>query len=353
MSARTDDGTAPFPPLRRYPALDGLRGLAAYAVVLSHYVSMTRDLHFPFHQSGRLGVMVFFILSGFLMGTIYLRREWNGTEIAGFFRKRVARVVPLYLLVVLASYLLMSTIGKNYLYKVVDGNLLQHLLFLKGANVLWTIAAEIQFYLLFPLVWLLFRKTDAPTTALVLFLAISVCLIFWTRESPVFFRVVPFFLLGTLAAMLDVRRTRLMDVLFVCAGIAVFLSLPTVKGWLGFPQGGGWNSGLHMGTMFVLLLSAANSDLADRLLGNRAMAFLGAISYSVYLLHLPLLRTLKRIGLLGENAGLNLLLVFVVVTAVSAIVYYLFEQPMRRLLSGEYGRRKALAARPAAETASA
>lgn len=339
--------TTPIRPAgsQRYPALDGLRGVAAYAVVLSHYVSMSRDLHFPFHQSGRLGVMVFFILSGFLMGTLYLKRPWTWAEIGGFFRKRAARVVPLYLLVVLASYVLMTYAGSNYLYKISDDNLLQHLLFLRGTNVLWTVAAEIQFYFLFPLAWLLFRKSDAATTALFAFLVIGACLIFWTRESPVFFRVISFFFLGILASMLEVRRSRFMDVLFVCACVGVFISLPTVKASLGFPKGSDWNSGIHMTTMFVLLVSAAHSELADRLLGNRAMAFLGAISYSVYLLHLPLMRTLKREGWLASpNVAVDLLIIFAVVTAASAIVFYLFEQPMRRLISGE--RRRARISQP-------
>lgn len=327
----------------RYRSLDGLRGVAAYAVVASHFASMTGALLFPFNQAGRLGVMLFFILSGFLMGRLYLSRAFNAGEVGGFFRKRVARVVPLYLFAVLVSFALVLTLGKSWpLFKIDGSNLLDHLLFLKGTDVLWTVAAEVQFYAAFPLVWLLYRRTDGATTALALILIVGLCTLFWDKASPVFFRVVPFFLLGIMASMIKVERSKVVDLLFLASAAAVCLSLPAVKAAIGFPRATNWDSVVHMATVFVLLLSAANSNLADHLLGNRFMAFFGTISYSVYVLHLPVLRMLNAYGLLSHGTVASVVISLVATTLVAAVSYYLIENPARRLISGEWHAARAL-----------
>lgn len=324
----------------RYRSLDGLRGVAAYAVVASHFASMTGALQFPFNQAGRLGVMLFFILSGFLMGKLYLLRAFDASEVGGFFRKRVARVVPLYIFAVLVSFALVLAIGSAWpLFKIDASNILDHLFFVKGTDVLWTVAAEVQFYVAFPLVWFLFRKTDAATTALGLILAIGLCVLFWDKSSPVFFRVAPFFLLGIMASMIKVERSKAVDFLFLASAAAVCLSLPAVKAAIGFPRASNWDSVMHMATIFVLLLSAANSNLADRLLGNRFMAFFGTISYSVYVLHLPALRVLNAYGLLAYGTAVSVLVALATTTLVAAASYYVIENPMRRLINGEYGRK--------------
>lgn len=320
----------------RYRSLDGLRGVAAYAVVASHFASMTGVLLFPFNQAGRPGVMLFFILSGFLMGRLYLARVFDAHEVGGFFRKRVARVVPLYVFAVLLSFGLVLALGKAWpLFKIDGSNILDHLFFLKGTDVLWTVAAEVQFYAAFPLVWMLYRRTDAATTALCLILVVGLCTLFWDKSSPVFFRVVPFFLLGIMASMVKVERSKAVDFLFLASAASVCLALPTVKAAIGFPRATNWDSVVHMATIFVLLLSAANSNLADRMLGNRFMAFFGTISYSVYVLHLPVLRVLNAYGLFDHGGVASVVVSVVAVTLVATASYYLIENPMRRLISGE------------------
>ena len=76
------------------PALNGLRALAAYVVVISHFSSKSHFLDYPFWQSGRLGVMIFFMLSGFLMGHLYIETPLSAGSLGKFFSRRLARVVP-------------------------------------------------------------------------------------------------------------------------------------------------------------------------------------------------------------------------------------------------------------------
>jgi len=86
----------------RIPSLDGLRGLAAYIVVVSHVSNATGlwDKNFG-NGAGQIGVMIFFVLSGFLMGHLYIGREWSLDAVKRFCVSRVARVFPLYLALVI------------------------------------------------------------------------------------------------------------------------------------------------------------------------------------------------------------------------------------------------------------
>ncbi|MEM7568058.1 MAG: acyltransferase family protein, partial [Pseudomonadota bacterium] len=128
---------------RHVSALDGLRGLAALIVVLSH-LSTPTGLGADLFQrgGGQLGVMLFFALSGFLMAHMYFPRAPRPGAVWRYGVARVARVVPLYVLVVLASYAIgQACTGDTCLraYDVTSENLADHLLLRSGVSVLWTI----------------------------------------------------------------------------------------------------------------------------------------------------------------------------------------------------------------------
>jgi peptidoglycan/LPS O-acetylase OafA/YrhL len=71
--------------------LNMLRGIAALIVVVSHYSNSTNILHGILgHGAGQIGVMIFFILSGFLMSYLYMDTAFNRNEIATFMIARIA-----------------------------------------------------------------------------------------------------------------------------------------------------------------------------------------------------------------------------------------------------------------------
>lgn len=84
-------------------SLDGLRGLAAYTVVISHFSLVTRSYADIFGLSGQVGVMIFFVLSGFLMGK-YVQSDFTLPNVVRYYQQRFSRVIPLYLIVVLLSF---------------------------------------------------------------------------------------------------------------------------------------------------------------------------------------------------------------------------------------------------------
>lgn len=148
------------PPQPRYAALDGLRGLAAYTVVVSHYVGSVSkggpayDGHTilePLLQAGQVGVMLFFVISGFLMGALYMRTPWTNASARAFYVKRFGRVVPLYYLLVVVSFTLQMTLNSVWPFYYVDSFWRFMLFWYGGNNVLWTIPVEVQFYAFFPI----------------------------------------------------------------------------------------------------------------------------------------------------------------------------------------------------------
>ena len=138
-----------------YPALDGLRGLAALAVLVQHSHPILRDAFGG--SSGLLGVEVFFVLSGFLITRILMADKVDGRKLSYFYMRRSRRIFPLYFLVlfVVALYWGMEDWwwwGAAYLtnvYTVMHDGItpLQHT---------WSLAVEEHFYLVWPVVvWLL------------------------------------------------------------------------------------------------------------------------------------------------------------------------------------------------------
>jgi peptidoglycan/LPS O-acetylase OafA/YrhL len=128
--------------------LNSLRALAALIVFFTHFSDITHWLNGSLGGgSGAYGVMLFFLLSGFLMSLLYLDTKFSRANIKRYLLARAGRVLPLYLIIVFSSYLLTQN-NYDILYNIPDLNSLKgHLLFMHGESVLWSIPPEIQFYL--------------------------------------------------------------------------------------------------------------------------------------------------------------------------------------------------------------
>jgi hypothetical protein len=214
---------------------------------------------------------------------------------------------------------------------VTETNIVQHLLFLSGVDVLWTIPLEIQFYITFPLLWIIFQRYGL--SYLILITALLLSLIALLKFPGNLLGVIQYFLAGVLASRMSLKYSRIIEPLFVTSIIIVFVSLPRVRESLGYANAAGWESLLHLSTIFLLLITTRHSMIAKKLLGSSIGTFLGAISYSVYLLHLPLLKVLELIGfrsLLG--APLALITFLFLTTIASWISYRIIELPGQRLV---------------------
>jgi peptidoglycan/LPS O-acetylase OafA/YrhL len=124
-----------------YQALDGLRGLAAFSVILDHSGVPGCD------GIGMVGVVIFFSLSGFLLTIPFAK---NGARILSlayvqnYFLRRVCRIAPMFYAVILAVYFFNNRIE----------DAIRSALFLQGNSIYWTVLQEMHFYLLLPAVML-------------------------------------------------------------------------------------------------------------------------------------------------------------------------------------------------------
>jgi peptidoglycan/LPS O-acetylase OafA/YrhL len=307
---------------RRHRGLDGLRALCVAGVILAGY-----DFTLP---CGWIGVLVFYVLSGFLITRILLRERADVTRSAPFFGRfyfrRSVRIVPLYL-----AYLSAVEIVHLLAHVPADWSSVRPYAFTYLVNVgimlgdigagpahghLWTLAVEEQFYLVWPLfVWLLPRHwLGRCAMALVLLgpLVRHVCysVLGWSIGELYVASTthVDALATGALLAVYPVeklRHARRWALGSAAFALAVGILNGIVSGiafrFFGYPEG----LGLAFGTGFdhgythvwgytLLNLTAAAVIVAAwqgelRLLEHPVLVFVGKISYGIYLFQRPII----------------------------------------------------------------
>jgi len=355
--------------------LDGLRGLAALFVVLHHtwltiwpnvngtpkgtVGSATRFLAF-----GHFAVVVFIVLSGFCLSVPVARSGGLEGGARRFFRRRARRLLPPYyasfaLSLVLIWTLIGSRTGTHWDISVpidwrgYSGNGLLLGDVLGGGqvnNVWWSVALEWQIYLAFPLLvacWLVF---GAGIAAVLGFMLAGAGWLVVSRVPDIgpfhLAGAMPWFLalfsLGMLAAAIhetDLAHMRRMREWRHWPAAALVASLGIVAVCIVAGRGGVF---AHLGIMdiavgtaaaFVILACRDEDSRFARALAWRPLVFLGGFSYSLYLVHAPLLQLVWQYDLgpldLGPSPTFLLLaLVGVPVILVASYIFFLaFERP--------------------------
>jgi peptidoglycan/LPS O-acetylase OafA/YrhL len=272
------------------PALDGLRGLAILLVVAFHYTGAP--------LGGPYGVDLFFVLSGFLITTLILEeREARGcVSLVGFYMRRARRLFPA-LALMLAAYLIYSAaLGRDALATVADHGLyFGNIYFVvthsadNGLGHLWSLAEEEQFYLVWPVLLLFIARARRPiywVTALLLCLMVYRGVLIVNGASMTRLYRAPDthsegLVLGASLAFLCQRG-------FVAGewagklGIALVV-VPVVAGI--------WSVGLpvfELGAFFLIIAAISETEIAGWL-SAKPLVWIGTLSYSLYLWHLPVL----------------------------------------------------------------
>lgn len=156
-----------------FPNLDGLRFFAFLAVFFAHtfYSELAYIQSDELYQSfrffghhGTLGVNFFFVLSGFLITYLLLEEEKSAGKIniRNFYIRRILRIWPLYYAVVFIGYVLFPYVQSFFGNEIEESNLIYYLFFISNykpepaesavLGILWSIAVEEQFYLIWPLI---------------------------------------------------------------------------------------------------------------------------------------------------------------------------------------------------------
>jgi peptidoglycan/LPS O-acetylase OafA/YrhL len=364
-------------------SLTGLRIVAALWVVCFHFSFTPGDAYTryweplrPLVHTGALGVDLFYVLSGFVITLTYLdklgsRLSVRGT--VGFLWARICRIWPVYATVISLFGLWMlyraSRITDDFVvWQTVQPTVswwhwLQQMLMIQlwdkesfagssWVGAAWSISAEWLAYLCFPVVVLvLFRLRKAPAPVLAV-LAVACMLPFayacYRTGDPYFdhswlLRIAGGFLAGafTCLAVRRVRVTRRVDQ--IAAVVAVIAVIEILAGvWWGFwrGQGGAEYGGVVVVFFPVLIGALALSQRGlSKALSAGPMVHGGRISYSLYLVHVPVFEIFWSYMLweprIGPGSALGSFLVpqvllFVVLLAHLAYTY--IEEPARKAL---------------------
>lgn len=322
-------------PLERDPALTGLRALAIGLVLLSH-MAIAHGLPRPWmiKGSGQLGVMLFFLLSGFLMARIYGRARPDRAWVRRFVVARAGRVLPAYLVVIAVS-VIVARFDPTWPYQITDaGTVLRHVLMIEGQNALWAVPVEVQFYAVFLVAWLLGRGHLFPAIVAI-GLPVSAVLAYSAALPGLGARplaaYVPYFLTGSALGLWLPARPRghwaLWWGISAIAGLAILLSFPYLRRHFGFDLPI-WRDPVVYGAMVLVFVAAIWRAGAFALLANPLLVWVGTISYGLYLWNPIALHMVSRWGSGGVVVTPALMLGLSVIFAV--ISWALIEKPCLR-----------------------
>jgi peptidoglycan/LPS O-acetylase OafA/YrhL len=344
------------------PSLDGLRGLAAMAVLLYH-------AGVPWAAGGYLGVDAFFVLSGYLITSLLLA-EWHRTgsiRLGRFWAARVRRLVPALLLALTGVGLLCLVLDPAML-SAVRGDALATLGYVMNWRLVaqstsyfaqfttsplqhaWSLAIEEQYYLVWPVVVLLFLRWRPSTRAfLAATLGLAAASAAWMvmihspgqDPSRLYFgtdtRAQSLLVGSALAAAVaagwrvdaGVVRNRLVAAATAAAGLAL-LAWMWLPGTADVLYRGGFTLFAVAAALVVLACTHLGDNPVRRALRVEPLTRLGVISYGLYLYHFPIYLWLnsERTGL--EPDAVTLLALRLAVTFGAATAsYVLVERPIR------------------------
>ena len=311
-----------------------IRGIAALAVSLFHFtkgfignVPVSSAL-MPYAW---IGVEIFFVISGFVIPYMLLGLPFKTKHYGGYLLKRLIRIEPAYLasiaLIILLNYLSsLFTIYKGAPFSISGHNLILHLGYLVDFfdgvwlnPVYWTLAIEFQYYLVIGFLLIIWNRNNKYWTIItfVAFFALS----FLPQREIGFFNNTDIFSIGIICAFYKKD--------FI--NKSYFLIFVAIIGFVIY---------IHHSYVITILSVGATLGIAflDKIRDFKWLIFFGKISYSLYLLHIPIGGRVINLGKrFNFNIGMKFLVIVlaVVVSIFAAWLFYLcVEKPSHKLSRG-------------------
>jgi peptidoglycan/LPS O-acetylase OafA/YrhL len=363
-NSRTDPGGL----LPKMPQLDALRTFAVFAVMYQHFTSSSWLRYVP---TGRIGVQLFFVLSGFLITAILLRAreriahgETRMFEIRQFYARRFLRIFPLYYGVVIgAAFLGIPGFREPLLWHLGYATNIQNAItgdFAGASGHFWTLSVEEQFYFCWPWVilftprrWLLF-VICAFAAAGPLFRSALVLLGY--SNMPVYTLTpssLDAFGLGALLALAREKREVAGDDQLrrsiTTFGLLVGIPATVLTFWsLSWQQHYYWVftvwANLALSLVSISVIDRAADGVSGPLRGVlawRPLLFAGKISYGLYVFHFLIAYCLSnriliwpifdRLEPITRLRGMTLLTLCAMTFSVAALSWFFYERPLLSL----------------------
>jgi peptidoglycan/LPS O-acetylase OafA/YrhL len=318
--------------------IDGLRAIAVLAVIL---------FHFGYLRYGYLGVDVFFVISGYLItGNIYNDTTNGIFSLSGFYIRRVRRIMPLVLLInsialAIGFFVMLPNDLENLSESVIatnffSNNILQYLTvgnywaattkFMPLMHT-WSLGVEEQFYLIYPLVFILLKKRAQwllPVLGFITVLSLAMYAASGNHLASFYFLTTRFFEIsfGGLAAIAFCNRYIITN--FRPLLIALLIALLVIT----------FNIPTALRLFLVVLVSAGIIVSKDKsrfwvpLLQNNVIVYIGKISFSLYMWHQVVL-AFTRYFILDAYTYLQAVCMSFIIAGLSVLTYVFIEQPFR------------------------
>lgn len=307
--------------------LDGFRGLAIILVMIQHFaiISPTAPAGghiMAFADGGWLGVDLFFVLSGYLITGILIDSKGASNYFSKFYIRRAFRILPLFLLIAVLSFIVIPLSGllppdKAARFGSVGDDQWMYWLFLSNIaiakfgsfrhgimDVTWSLSIEEQFYIVWPILVLIFRKHLFKIAAAILIISFATRI--YANAEGLNRNVIYVFTLfrmdglaaGAMVAIAQrsseyghlVRKWSLPVMATGLAGLALSALL---GGGLSYYYSSHMiDYGILFGTIgftgILMALVTSKSPLLETVFSSRFLGFIGSLSYCLYLIHLPI-----------------------------------------------------------------
>lgn len=338
------------------PEIDGLRAIAVLSVIVFHF----KENLLP---GGFLGVDIFFVISGYLITSLIIKELKLSKKFSfgNFFLRRARRILPAMLFVIFVTivvsyfFLLPSEFNElinsaffgiffssNFYFNNIDQSYWSNLSSTKPLLNLWSLSLEEQFYLIFPLILVIVYK-NSKNYLLTLLTSIFTISFLWSLIYNIGTHTSSFYLLhariwefipGSLLAIYQDRLNYYFKYLnkyvFTILGVLIFVII------LFF-----FNK-IDMNIIFFNLLAVSGTCLLIlftnpgsfffNILSNKLLVFVGLISYSLYLIHYPLIIIYRSFYYQLEHANNNIyeeITIIVILFSLSVFSYLFIEKTFR------------------------
>ncbi len=333
--------------------VDGIRFVAVFLVVFFHLqpyfiqVFETADNSFlhlilaPIYQYGYRGVDIFFVLSGFVIGYNHLQysaKNGKNQSVISFYKRRFYRIYPPFFVVILLIYVGNTILIPQFSHSELLPSFLSTCLYVNTitsgfyqmtvlSNVTWTLEIEIQFYVLFPLIFIYLYKITSKIRVwffLILIFLFTLLKQLFPFNIVTLYDYLPLFLAGMLFADLYFRGIKLpLRNQWFIGGCSILLFYTIIISF--------YNINIYSYYNYIypfLILTFFLLLTENKVLQSGFVCAVGGMCYSIYLIHTPVIgimnRVIDQIGLLDAYYLPTQILVIILA---SSTFYLLVEKP--------------------------
>lgn len=332
--------------------LDGLRGLAVLMVVFGHGANHGLGPFGPDSMMirGKLGVYLFFVLSAYLLDRQIIkmfqqgRAQWDYWRY--YFSRRVLRIFPLFFLALVVFRLANAAGLKVVIHSW--GQLWEHLALQRGDHIFWSIPVEFKYYLISPILLYFFHRVlrwnlwAMGITFAALFVGVYQYSVRWQPDGTSTLLYLNIFLMGTLVAVLERCVPNFWNALRTfkpasSLGWSVILAF-SLWSWkmddftsinTFLPAAGLWS---------IALAATFGPGWWASLLSFKPLRWVGKVSFSMYLFHIPVLMCVK---ILDWNPAVLWMVYLSATAVVCAVTYLCVEYPLQSFKPFPYGSTRA------------